>query len=126
MATGSYLTPIYSRSQSEVQGDLHKWISVSKGKQRTSSCYMLGSSSVINVYTLLLYCKLSVLHLYFICSQEPLLHKGTINSRRDTSPLVRLEDGEEGGDTNSPPGCCLSELGRNRSKSFCHLYGAQG
>ncbi|GFW90705.1 hypothetical protein TNCV_2417021 [Trichonephila clavipes] len=23
MATGSYLTPIYSRSQSEVQGDLH-------------------------------------------------------------------------------------------------------
>ncbi|GFX16781.1 hypothetical protein TNCV_2517611 [Trichonephila clavipes] len=24
MATGSYLTPIYSRSQSEVQGDLHK------------------------------------------------------------------------------------------------------
>ncbi|GFX81823.1 hypothetical protein TNCV_2570231 [Trichonephila clavipes] len=24
MATGSYLTPTYSRSQSEVQGDLHK------------------------------------------------------------------------------------------------------
>ncbi|GFU59686.1 hypothetical protein TNCV_3186511 [Trichonephila clavipes] len=24
MATGSYLNPIYSRSQSEVQGDLHK------------------------------------------------------------------------------------------------------
>ncbi|GFV56742.1 hypothetical protein TNCV_2539441 [Trichonephila clavipes] len=24
MATGSYTTPIYSRSQSEVQGDLHK------------------------------------------------------------------------------------------------------
>ncbi|GFX22707.1 hypothetical protein TNCV_2994401 [Trichonephila clavipes] len=24
MATGSYMTPIYSRSQSEVQGDLHK------------------------------------------------------------------------------------------------------
>ncbi|GFU18257.1 uncharacterized protein TNCV_1594191 [Trichonephila clavipes] len=23
MATGSYMTPIYSRSQSEVQGDLH-------------------------------------------------------------------------------------------------------
>ncbi|GFV25972.1 hypothetical protein TNCV_2693381 [Trichonephila clavipes] len=25
MASGSYMTPIYSRSQSEVQGDLHKW-----------------------------------------------------------------------------------------------------
>ncbi|GFU74953.1 uncharacterized protein TNCV_3752051 [Trichonephila clavipes] len=25
MATGSYLNPIYSRSQSEVQGDLHNW-----------------------------------------------------------------------------------------------------
>ncbi|GFW60568.1 hypothetical protein TNCV_569151 [Trichonephila clavipes] len=25
MATGSYLTPIYSRSQSEVQGDHHKY-----------------------------------------------------------------------------------------------------
>ncbi|GFX94434.1 hypothetical protein TNCV_4294761 [Trichonephila clavipes] len=24
MATGSYMTPIYSRSQSEVQGDLHR------------------------------------------------------------------------------------------------------
>ncbi|GFV42139.1 hypothetical protein TNCV_3544661 [Trichonephila clavipes] len=24
MATGSYMTPIYSRSQSEVQGDFHK------------------------------------------------------------------------------------------------------
>ncbi|GFV34321.1 hypothetical protein TNCV_4023361 [Trichonephila clavipes] len=24
MASGSYMTPIYSRSQSEVQGDLHK------------------------------------------------------------------------------------------------------
>ncbi|GFX05421.1 hypothetical protein TNCV_1007431 [Trichonephila clavipes] len=27
MATGSYMTPIYSRSQSEVQGDLHKYTS---------------------------------------------------------------------------------------------------
>ncbi|GFX77239.1 uncharacterized protein TNCV_5063721 [Trichonephila clavipes] len=25
MATGSYMTPIYSRSQSEVQGDLHRY-----------------------------------------------------------------------------------------------------
>ncbi|GFT00626.1 zinc finger protein [Trichonephila clavipes] len=25
MATGSYMTPIYSRSQSEVLGDLHNW-----------------------------------------------------------------------------------------------------
>ncbi|GFX84731.1 hypothetical protein TNCV_725381 [Trichonephila clavipes] len=28
MATGSYMTPIYSRSQSEVQGDLHKRINI--------------------------------------------------------------------------------------------------
>ncbi|GFW45939.1 hypothetical protein TNCV_4496581 [Trichonephila clavipes] len=33
MATGSYLTPIYSRSQSEVQGDLHK---CSKPQDRNS------------------------------------------------------------------------------------------
>ncbi|GFW30746.1 hypothetical protein TNCV_4088661 [Trichonephila clavipes] len=26
MATGSYLTPIYSRSQNEIQGDLHKFL----------------------------------------------------------------------------------------------------
>ncbi|GFW36988.1 hypothetical protein TNCV_5018861 [Trichonephila clavipes] len=26
MATGSYLTPIYSRSQSEIQGDLHNFL----------------------------------------------------------------------------------------------------
>ncbi|GFU71061.1 hypothetical protein TNCV_1215871 [Trichonephila clavipes] len=26
MATGSFMTPIYSRSQSEIQGDLHKCI----------------------------------------------------------------------------------------------------
>ncbi|GFV08378.1 hypothetical protein TNCV_328121 [Trichonephila clavipes] len=30
MASGSYMTPIYSRSQSEVQGDLHKLFTISK------------------------------------------------------------------------------------------------
>ncbi|GFU28448.1 hypothetical protein TNCV_1938361 [Trichonephila clavipes] len=29
MATGSYLTPTYSRSQSEVQGDLHRMMTKS-------------------------------------------------------------------------------------------------
>ncbi|GFX04252.1 hypothetical protein TNCV_3974011 [Trichonephila clavipes] len=38
MATGSYLTPIYSRSQSEVQGDLHKfnYPKGNKGNKRTN------------------------------------------------------------------------------------------
>ncbi|GFY24810.1 hypothetical protein TNCV_2690011 [Trichonephila clavipes] len=31
MATGSYLTPIYSRSQSEVLGDHHKYFEVKSG-----------------------------------------------------------------------------------------------
>ncbi|GFU83485.1 hypothetical protein TNCV_2142431 [Trichonephila clavipes] len=40
-------------------------------KTAPPSCYMLGSSSAINVYILLLHCTLSVLlHLYFICSQD--------------------------------------------------------
>ncbi|GFW88494.1 hypothetical protein TNCV_3552631 [Trichonephila clavipes] len=37
MATGSYMTPIYSRSQSEVLGDLHKVINngkTRKGEER--------------------------------------------------------------------------------------------
>ncbi|GFT53217.1 hypothetical protein TNCV_4233141 [Trichonephila clavipes] len=43
MATGSYLTPTYSRSQSEVQGDLHKVTSqievheVHRGKRLNST-----------------------------------------------------------------------------------------
>ncbi|GFU47454.1 hypothetical protein TNCV_4217731 [Trichonephila clavipes] len=32
MASGSYMTPIYSRSQNEVQGDLHKWGGASSEK----------------------------------------------------------------------------------------------
>ncbi|GFW96546.1 uncharacterized protein TNCV_2846031 [Trichonephila clavipes] len=38
MATGSYLTPIYSRSQSEIQGDLHN------GAQRINPENRVGSS----------------------------------------------------------------------------------
>ncbi|GFW27801.1 hypothetical protein TNCV_766821 [Trichonephila clavipes] len=34
MATGSYLNPIYYRSQSEVQGDLHKMNSISITRKR--------------------------------------------------------------------------------------------
>ncbi|GFT18546.1 hypothetical protein TNCV_176501 [Trichonephila clavipes] len=57
MATGSYMTPIYSRSQSEVQGDLHnsinlkyEAISVPQGsvrivkktqERKSSTCYLL-------------------------------------------------------------------------------------
>ncbi|GFS88545.1 hypothetical protein TNCV_1461701 [Trichonephila clavipes] len=46
MATGSFMTPIYSRSQSEVQGDLHKCASKSPCRhigargQRNSSTVM--------------------------------------------------------------------------------------
>ncbi|GFW68757.1 hypothetical protein TNCV_3639721 [Trichonephila clavipes] len=35
MATGSYMTPIYSRSQSEVQGDLHNFFKNDEGHNVT-------------------------------------------------------------------------------------------
>ncbi|GFX25883.1 hypothetical protein TNCV_2640251 [Trichonephila clavipes] len=47
-----------------------------------------------------------------------LRHGGTLNSRRATSPLVRLV-------APDPPGCSALKLGWNRAKSYCHLNGAQ-
>ncbi|GFV46194.1 uncharacterized protein TNCV_2390741 [Trichonephila clavipes] len=52
----------------------------------------------------------------------PSLHGGTVNSRRATSPFVRLVAGDERWDTPDPP----SKLRWNRAKSYCQLYGAQG
>ncbi|GFU57024.1 putative DD41D transposase [Trichonephila clavipes] len=43
MATGSYLTPTYSRSQSEVQGDLHKVGNTSQDGDRFNSCQVIYS-----------------------------------------------------------------------------------
>ncbi|GFW29942.1 hypothetical protein TNCV_4999821 [Trichonephila clavipes] len=37
MATGSYMTPTYSRSQSEVQGDLHKYFCIILQIKRTAT-----------------------------------------------------------------------------------------
>ncbi|GFX90268.1 hypothetical protein TNCV_3848431 [Trichonephila clavipes] len=57
----------------------------------------------------------------------PLRQGGTLNSRRATSPLVRWVKGEERWEPpDHPPGCSLSKLGWNRTKSYYHLYGAQG
>ncbi|GFX23606.1 uncharacterized protein TNCV_3770791 [Trichonephila clavipes] len=66
MATGSYLTPIYSRSQSEVLGDHHN---------TSAFCASIaGNSSGKGV---------------------PSRHEGTLNSRRAASPFVRLVEGEK-------------------------------
>ncbi|GFW35772.1 hypothetical protein TNCV_4436191 [Trichonephila clavipes] len=57
----------------------------------------------------------------------PLWHGGTLNSRRATSPLVRLVARDERWETpDPPPGCSPSKLRWNQAKSHCHLYGAQG
>ncbi|GFV50937.1 hypothetical protein TNCV_301981 [Trichonephila clavipes] len=57
----------------------------------------------------------------------PLRHGGTLNSRRASSPLVRLGEREVRWKAPNPPqGCSSSKLGWNRTKSYCHLYGAQG
>ncbi|GFU33427.1 hypothetical protein TNCV_4362461 [Trichonephila clavipes] len=51
MATGSYMTPIYSRSQSEVLGDLHRCSCLSIASQTCligeRSGYLTGQGSVI-------------------------------------------------------------------------------
>ncbi|GFV55078.1 hypothetical protein TNCV_2622991 [Trichonephila clavipes] len=50
----------------------------------------------------------------------------TLNSRRATSPLVWLVEGEERCEApGHPPGFSSSKLGWNRAKSSCHLHGAQ-
>ncbi|GFW79424.1 putative DD41D transposase [Trichonephila clavipes] len=49
---------------------------------------------------------------------------GTMNSRRATSPLVSLVDGEKRWEAPDPPPMCFpSKLGWNRIKSYCHLGG---
>ncbi|GFW96560.1 hypothetical protein TNCV_2846171 [Trichonephila clavipes] len=45
MATGSYLTPTYSRSQSEVQGDLH---TVTQNPNDASRIFLERSTCVID------------------------------------------------------------------------------
>ncbi|GFV50961.1 hypothetical protein TNCV_302221 [Trichonephila clavipes] len=43
----------------------------------------------------------------------------TLNNRRDTSPLVRLVEGED--DPSPSSMCSPSNLRWNRAKSYCHL-----
>ncbi|GFX31775.1 hypothetical protein TNCV_171081 [Trichonephila clavipes] len=52
----------------------------------------------------------------------PLRHGYTLNSRRASSPLVRLVEGEEKWEGK---GCSSSKLRRNSAKSYCHLHAAQ-
>ncbi|GFY02319.1 uncharacterized protein TNCV_3502011 [Trichonephila clavipes] len=42
MATGSYLTPNYSRSQSEIQGDLHKHLATSFDSEKLIDSIILN------------------------------------------------------------------------------------
>ncbi|GFS77292.1 hypothetical protein TNCV_3758761 [Trichonephila clavipes] len=54
-------------------------------------------------------------------------HGGTLNSRRATSPLVRLVAGDERWeDPDPPPWCSPSKLGWKRATSYCQLHVAQG
>ncbi|GFX70016.1 hypothetical protein TNCV_340431 [Trichonephila clavipes] len=55
----------------------------------------------------------------------PFRHGGTLNSRRAPSPLVRLVEGDERWKLLSTPRCPALKLGWKRTKSNCHLYGAQ-
>ncbi|GFW78055.1 uncharacterized protein TNCV_135251 [Trichonephila clavipes] len=50
----------------------------------------------------------------------PLRHAGWLFSHRTASPHVRLVEGP-----SPASGFSTSKLGWNRSKSFCHLHGAQ-
>ncbi|GFY18927.1 hypothetical protein TNCV_3876151 [Trichonephila clavipes] len=57
----------------------------------------------------------------------PSRHRGTLNSRRAVSPLVRLVAGDKRWEyPYPPPECSPSKLAWNRAKSYCHLYGVQG
>ncbi|GFT30988.1 hypothetical protein TNCV_1683541 [Trichonephila clavipes] len=57
----------------------------------------------------------------------PLRHGGTLNSRRSTSPLVRLMEIEERWVASlwQSLGCSLTKLVGNEGKSYRHLNGAQ-
>ncbi|GFW65127.1 hypothetical protein TNCV_393931 [Trichonephila clavipes] len=57
----------------------------------------------------------------------PSRHGSTLSRRKAASPLVRLVAGDERWEDPDPtPGCSPSKLWWNRTKSYCHLYGAQG
>ncbi|GFU10609.1 uncharacterized protein TNCV_1772891 [Trichonephila clavipes] len=50
-----------------------------------------------------------------------------LSSRRAASPLVRFVEGEERWEASDHPQSVLPlKWGRNRAKSYCHLYSAQG
>ncbi|GFW65077.1 uncharacterized protein TNCV_393431 [Trichonephila clavipes] len=56
----------------------------------------------------------------------PLRHGDILNSRRATSPLVRLVEAEEKWEASDhPQDVLLQNWGESRAKSFCHLCGAQ-
>ncbi|GFS58138.1 hypothetical protein TNCV_1411201 [Trichonephila clavipes] len=73
MATGSYLTPIYSHSQSEIQGDLHKLTKLYKqqyfGEFPTSvqNCFQLSCHDFSCVAT----CYISTLDVGKLSSVRP-------------------------------------------------------
>ncbi|GFV65610.1 hypothetical protein TNCV_2713381 [Trichonephila clavipes] len=52
--------------------------------------------------------------------------EANLNRRHATSPLMMIVEGEEGWVAFDPPaGCSPLKLGLNRTKAYCHLYGAQ-
>ncbi|GFX27717.1 hypothetical protein TNCV_2129581 [Trichonephila clavipes] len=55
MATGSYLTPNHSRSQSEIQGDLHNFVVSSSGKKSVFRLKWIPVSKEKAAYLFLLY-----------------------------------------------------------------------
>ncbi|GFT10240.1 hypothetical protein TNCV_3735111 [Trichonephila clavipes] len=84
MATGSYLTPTYSRSQSEVQGDLHKSSSVIYFRLAFSKCgtHLAQNVCILNslrtIFRVLFFryphglCYLTHLHSHFV--QHDIMH----------------------------------------------------
>ncbi|GFW29880.1 hypothetical protein TNCV_3937471 [Trichonephila clavipes] len=55
----------------------------------------------------------------------PSRHEVTLNSRRATSPLVRLLEGEERWEVPDNLQVSASKSGWKRAKTCCHLYGTQ-
>ncbi|GFS77203.1 uncharacterized protein TNCV_3757991 [Trichonephila clavipes] len=56
----------------------------------------------------------------------PARHGGTLNSRRATSPLVRLVEGGERWEASGHPQSVLPlNWGGIEPKLYCHLFGAQ-
>ncbi|GFW33337.1 hypothetical protein TNCV_2795041 [Trichonephila clavipes] len=58
---------------------------------------------------------------------QPLRDGGTLNKRRAISPQVRLVEGEDRWEDLDPQqSCSISKLEWIQTKSYCHLYDAQG